>query len=307
MNTQNLFSKGVRYLTDADYRFYVNRSRFGMYHNMPDEEYLRRLFRYRMGYELDLENPRTFNEKLQWLKLYDRKPIYTTMVDKYEMKQYVSGIIGEKYVIPTLGVWDKEDEIDFAALPDQFVLKCTHDSHDIIICKDKAKLNIREAKRKMRKGLKRNYYYAHREWCYKNVKPRVIAEKFMSNHGEDLIDYKVHNFNGVPKVILVSKDRFSEGHYTQDFYDCEWNHLSVKRPKTTNATVEMKKPECLSEMLDISCVLSKEIPFLRTDFYIIEEKLYVGELTFFPASGLLRFEPEAFDYELGSYLKLPGF
>ena len=305
MNLLCLIDKGMRYFTDEGYRFAVNRTHFGMYHDMPDDEYLKRLFRYNMGYELDLDNPKSFSEKLQWLKVYDHKPIYTTIVDKFEMKKYVAEIIGDKYLIPTLGVWNKVEDIDFKVLPNQFVLKCTHDSHDIIICKDKTKLNVDAAKRKLKKGLKRNYYYPFREWCYKNVKPRIIAEKFMSNHGEDLIDFKVHNFNGKPKVILVCKDRFSDGKYVQDFFDCNWKHLPVKRPKSQNDSVLMKKPDCIQEMLEISRILSKDIPFIRTDFYIIEGKLYVGELTFFPASGLSPFEPESFDYELGSYLTLP--
>lgn len=302
---KKLFRNGFNYLTDKKYRFTVNRKHFGMYHDMPDDEYLKRLFHYNMGYELDLDNPKTFSEKLQWLKLYDRNPIYTTMVDKFEMKQYVAEIIGDKYIIPTLGIWENAENIDFNAMPDQFVLKCTHDSHDIIICKDKAKFDITVAKKKMQKGLQRNYFYAFREWCYKDIKPRIIAEQFMDNHGEDLIDFKVHNFNGVPKVILVCANRFSDKQYTQDFFDCNWKHLPVKRPKSQNDSVLMKKPDCIQEMLEISRILSKDIPFIRTDFYIIEGKLYVGELTFFPASGLLPFEPESFDYELGSYLTLP--
>ena len=303
---QNFFSKGIHYLIDKDYRFAVNGTRFDMYHDMPDEEYLKRIFHYKMGYALHLDNPTTFNEKLQWLKLYDRKPEYTAMVDKYEMKSYISEHIGEQYIIPTIGVWNHFDEIDFDKLPEQFVLKCTHDSGGLSICKDKSIWNKSVAKEKLEKSLKRNYYYAGREWPYKNVQPRILAEKFMSNHGKDLIDFKVHNFNGIPKVILVCAERFSDEQYTQDFFDCEWNHLPVKRPKAPNATMKMQKPACLQEMLEISRILSKNIPFLRTDFYIIEDRLYIGELTFSPASGFIPFEPESFDYELGSYLKLPN-
>ncbi len=305
MNIQTKFSKVVRYLTDTDYRFAVNRAHFGLYQDMPDEEYLKKVYRYKMGYELNLEHPQTFSEKLQWLKLHDRKPEYTRMVDKYEMKQYIADTVGEDYVIPTLGIYDRAEEIDFSSLPDQFVLKCTHNSHSIVICKDKSKLNQNEARKKMQEGLQKNYYYRLREWCYKDVKPRIIAEKFMSNQGEDLIDFKVHAFNGTPRVILVCKDRFSKGNYTQDFFDCDWNHLPVKRPKSKNATVVMKQPKCLGKMLEISQRLSEGIPFLRTDFYIIEKKLYIGELTFFPASGLVPFQPESFDREMGSWLRLP--
>lgn len=305
MDLKNIICKGVSYIKDEGYRFMVNTARFGIYRNMSDDEYLKKAFRYRMGCELNLETPKTFNEKLQWLKLYDRRPEYTAMVDKYEMKTYITEHIGEQYIIPTLGIWNHFDEIDFNSLPNQFVLKCTHDSGGLSICKDKTKWNKTTAKEKLEKSLKQNYYYWGREWPYKNVKPRILAEKFMSNYGKDLIDFKVHNFNGEPKVILICAERFSDEQYTQDFFDCDWNHLPVKRPKAPNAVIKIQKPVCLQEMLDISRSLSKNIPFLRTDFYIIEGRLYIGELTFSPASGFVPFEPESFDYELGSYLTLP--
>lgn len=209
-----------------------------MTHVIPDRLYLKLKFRQKMGKWPDLDNPKTFNEKLQWLKLHDRKPIYSTMVDKYEAKRYIADIIGEEYIIPTLGVWDRFEDIDFDALPNQFVLKCTHDSGGLVIVCDKSSMNLDAARKKINRSMKRNYYWHGREWAYKNVKPRIIAEQYMEdgNPGEKperidagLTDYKVHCFNGKPKLILVCKDRFSRGGMTEDFFSDEWNHLPVKR------------------------------------------------------------------------------
>lgn len=293
-----------KYFTDSDYRFRFNASK-GCYKSMPDDEYLKRQFKAFHGKKLDLENPETFNEKLQWLKLYDRRPEYTLMVDKYEVKGYVSQKIGQQYVIPLIGVWEDVDDIDFDTLPQQFVLKCTHDSHGLVICKNKDELNINKAKKDLRSALKNDYYYRFREWPYKNVKPRIIAEKYMSNEGHDLIDYKVHCFNGVPKIILVCDGRFSEGGLTEDFYDTSWEHLPVSRPLHPNAKHTTEKPKQLEKMLELSAIMSSDIPFLRVDFYIIHGELFFGELTFFPASGFQSFDPSDFDNELGSWITLP--
>ena len=201
---------GQRFLTSANYRF-IYMANLGRYNTMPDEEYLRRMFKAVMGTELDLEHPVTFNEKLQWLKLYDRNPLYTTMVDKYEVKKYVADIIGEEYIIPTLGVWDDPDEIDFEKLPNQFVLKCNHNSGlGMCICKDKSKLNYDKVRADLRKGLAQDYYLLNREWPYKDVPRKIIAEKYLSDNLEtELADYKVHNFSGIPQMILVCRDRFA--------------------------------------------------------------------------------------------------
>ena len=272
----------------------------------PDKLFLKLKFRLMMGEKLDLNNPKTFNQKLQWLKLYNRKPEYTTMVDKYAVKEYVANIIGEEHIIPTLGVWNSTDEIDWDALPNQFVLKTTHGGGgcDVIICKDKATFDKDAAKEKLNKSLKSDIYYNFREWPYKNVPKRIIAEKFMTNNGKDLEDYKIHCFNGEPKFILVCSNRYGGGAMIDDFYTPEWELMDVRRPGHPKSEKASKAPEHLKQMLELSRILTKEIPFLRTDFYIIDNKIYFGELTFFPASGMSKYQPEEWDLHFGEMLKL---
>ena len=293
----------VRYCTDADYRFLFNIKR-GFYTKMPDEEYLKRRFHAARGYEMDLNDPQTFSEKLQWLKLHDHNPAYTSFVDKIEVKQYIKKKLGDKYLIPTLGVWNRAEDIDFATLPSQFVLKCTHDSHGLVICKDKTKLDISATRTKLHNALKSSYYLTFREWPYKNVKPRILAEPYMSNNGDELVDYKIHCFNGKAKLILVCAGRFAPTGLTEDFYDCEWNHLDMKRPKVPNAAATQEKPEQLDEMIRLAETLSEGIPFVRVDFYIINENVVFGEMTFFPASGFTPFVPDEWDKTLGNWLVL---
>lgn len=272
---------------------------------LPDRLYLQLIYLLEMGHFLNLRDPKTFNQKLQWLKLYNRKPEYTIMVDKYEAKKYVAEIIGEEYIIPTLGVWNSFDEIDFDNLPNQFVLKCTHDSGGLVICKDKSKLDKKAIKKKIEKSLKRNFYRYGREWPYKNVPRRIIAEKYMTNGNNELEDYKVHNFNGTPKVILVCRERFKNSPLIEDFYSDKWEILDIRRPGHPNSPEPMNCPDNLEKMLMLSRELSKDIPFLRTDFYTIENRIYFGELTFFPAAGITSFEPEKWDLIWGDWLKLP--
>lgn len=296
----------VREIVKNPYKIFESLAKRGYLNCLPDKVYIKFLFRSRVGRWPDLKNPRTLNEKLQWLKLYDRKPIYTTMVDKYAVKQYVAERIGEEYIIPTLGVWEKFDDIDFDALPDQFVLKCTHDSGGLVICKSKKDFDIYAARNKIEKCLKRNFYWNGREWPYKDVKPRIIAEAYMEDTAtKELRDYKLFCFNGEPKVILVCRDRFGDSGLTEDFYTVQWQHLRLKRPKHPNAVVPAEKPEELEQIVEISQKLSKEIPFLRTDFYIVNHKVYFGEVTFFPANGFERFDPEEWSYTFGSWVKLP--
>lgn len=253
----------------------------------------------------NLYNPKTFNEKLNWLKLNDHNPIYTLMVDKYEAKKYVSDVIGNEYVIPTYGVWDRAEDIDFDSLPDKFVLKATHDSGRVIVCTDRSTFDKRRAIKEMQISLSRNFYAVTREWPYKNVKPRIIAERLLEiTSGDELADYKVHNFNGVPKVILVCRDRFKATGLTEDFYDSEWNHLDVRRPGHPNAQVLENKPPELNKMLELSKKLSQGFPFMRTDFYIVDGKIYFGEITLYPASAAVPFIPASFDYELGKELHI---
>ena len=269
---------------------------------LPDEIFLKLRYRLELGKKLNLENPQSFNEKLQWLKLYDRNPEYTKMVDKYEVRKYIAEKIGEEYLIPLLGVWDSFDEIDFDKLPNQFVLKCTHDSGGLVICKDKSNLDIKAAKKKINKCLKRNFYYLSREWPYKNVKPRIIAEKFMVDEsGTELKDYKLFCFNGEPKALFVATDRPHDTKF--DFFDMEFNHLPFTNGHP-NAAKEIKKPEGLSEMAELAKKLSKGMKQVRIDFYDINGKVYFGEITFFHWSGMVPFDPEEWDYKWGDMIKL---
>jgi hypothetical protein len=271
---------------------------------LPDEIYLKVRFRQRVGYWPDLKHPKTFNEKLQWLKLHDKHPEYTKMVDKIEAKKYVASVIGEKNIIPTLGIWNSVDEIDWDSLPNQFVIKVTSDSGGIVVCKDKKKLDIDKAKKKLKKGWGKNYYKYNKEYPYKDLKPRIIAEQYMTNSGQELYDYKVHNFNGIPRIILLCRDRYSETGLKEDFYSCDWEHLNISRPDHGNALEVIARPNELDEMLHLSEKLAKGITFVRSDFYIIDNKVYFGELTFFPASGMKPFIPSEWDYKMGEMIKL---
>ena len=277
----------------------------GILNFLPDRLLLKLLFRIRMGHKLDLKNPQTFNEKLQWLKLYNRSPEYVKMVDKYEVKKYVAEQIGEQYIIPTLGVWDKFEDIDFDSLPDQFVLKCTHDSGGLVICRDKSSFDKAAAQLKIDNCLKRNYYWYGREWPYKNVKPRIIAEKYMvDSSGTDLKDYKFWCFNGEAKIVLTCAERFSDSLLKENFYDLNWQLLDLQRPSHSNTEYPISRPERLEKMISLSEDLSKGMPFLRVDFYEVDHAIYFGELTFFPASGLSPFVPEAWDVTLGEWINL---
>ncbi len=272
---------------------------------ISDKTYLEILYKKIFNKELDLDNPKTFNEKLQWLKLYDRNSQYTEMVDKYQVKKYIADLIGEGYIIPTLGIYDKFDEIDFDKLPNQFVLKCTHDSGSTVICRDKNYFDYKLARKKIEKALKRNFFYGGREWPYKNVKPKIIIEKYMEdNEQSELRDYKLMCFNGKVKCSFVCSERYSESGLKIDIYDLEWKKMEVKR-NHPNSSIEIAKPKNYEIMIELAEKLSKGIPFVRVDFYEIEGKLYFGELTFFPGSGLTEFIPEKYDNILGDMLELP--
>lgn len=270
---------------------------------IPDRLYLSLLYYKHFHKFPSFNSPQTFNEKLQWLKLYDRRPEYTKMVDKYAAKLYIAEVIGEEYVIPTLGVWDKFDDIDFDSLPNRFVLKCTHDSHSIIICKDKTKLDINAARVIITSGLNRNFYYYGREWPYKDVKPQIIAEKYMEDsRSTDLRDYKFMCFNGKVKCTFVCSDRSSELKVT--FFDNNWHILPFERSHPASKTI-INKPLNFELMIKLAEKLSKDIPFLRVDFYEIDGKVYFGELTFYPGSGLESFQPNEWDTKLGQWIILP--
>ncbi len=273
---------------------------------IPNKLYLKIKYYYRFHKKLNIKHPQTFNEKLQWLKLYDKNPKYTKMVDKYEVKKYIKNIIGEKYIIPTIGIYNNFDDIDFNELPKQFVIKCTHDSGGLIICKDRNKLNLKKARKKINSSLKTNYFYNGREWPYKNVSPKVIIEKYMDdNKNTQLNDYKIMCFNGKAKCSFVCTERDNkELGLAVTFFDLNWNKLPFERHYRVSDKV-IEKPKNYSKMIELSEKLANDIPFVRVDWYEINGKLYFGELTFFPGSGFEEFTPEEWDYKLGDMLELP--
>ena len=301
---QRYMEKLKKYCADSSYRFVVNAA-LGLYNSMPDRDYLERKFEALMGTPLHLDAPQTFNEKLQWLKLYDRKPEYTMMVDKYRVREYIAQKIGAEYLIPLLGVWDSPDEIDFAALPEQFVLKCNHNSGlGMCICKDKSTLDLRKVRRELRKGLRQDYYLPGREWPYKDVPRKIIAEKYMiDNDVNELRDYKFFCFRGEVKCFKVDFDRFID--HRANYFDPNGNPMPfgevVCPPKPDKQLV---LPKNLGKMISLAEKLSGDIPFLRVDFYNVQGRIYFGELTFSPASGMGKFIPEEWDAILGSWLQL---
>ena len=261
-----------------------------------------------MQYPLNLDNPRTFSEKLQWLKLYDRRPEYVKMVDKYAAKEYVASIIGEEYIIPTLGVWNKPEDIDWDSLPDQFVLKCTHDSGGVVICTDKNTFDRHAAIKKIKKSLKTNYYWRNREWPYKNVPRRIIAEEYISPLPglKDLPDYKFFCFDGEVKALFVATERQNPNEEVKfDFYDADYNHLPFKQGHE-HAKVQPPKPQNFELMKKVAAQLSKGKPHVRVDLYNLGDKILFGELTLFHFSGFVPFEPEEWDKRFGDMLTLPG-
>lgn len=272
---------------------------------IPDKLYLQLLYRRLFDKKLDLDDPQTYNAKLQWIKLYDRRPEYTTMVDKYAVKKYVADIIGEEYIIPTIGVWDSPEDIKWEELPDQFVLKCTHDSGGLVICRDKSKLDKDAAIDTLRKSLKRNYYKAGREWPYKNVPRRIIAEKYMEDRSVgELPDYKFFCFDGEVKALFIGTER-GTGDVKFDYYDADFNHLDLVQVHPMSGKV-LPKPENFEKMKELASKLSKGYPELRVDFYNINGSIYFGELTLFHHGGVIPFHPEEWDYTFGSWIKLPA-
>ena len=272
----------------------------------PDKMYIYvKWYGRRMPYHLNIKNPKTYNEKLQWIKLYDRNPLYTIMVDKYMVKKYVSDQIGERYVIPILGVWDNVDDIEWNRLPSQFVIKANHDCGGMVICKDKSKLDIEEARIRLKKALNNNYYYESREWPYKNVKPLVFAEKYMEDEYGELRDYKFFCFDGEVKALMVGSQRFKGGEVKQDYFDSDYNHLPFTKGHP-NAEMIPQKPKGFEEMKRLAVNLSKGIPEVRVDFYDVNGHVYFGEYTFFHDGGMVQFNPIDWDYKFGEWIKLPS-
>ena len=270
---------------------------------IPDKLYLQIKFFKWFGRFVDFKNPQTFNEKLQWLKLYDRTPRHIVMADKYEAKLKLANLIGERYIIPNLGVWDMFDEIDFDKLPDKFVLKTTHDCGGVVVCKDKATFDKEAACRFLTKHLTTDYYLTAREWPYKHIKPRILAEEYMVDEsGEELKDYKVFNFNGEPYCIQVDFNRFVE--HKKNLYDLDWNLLDLSFNYPSSPETKIPRPQNLDEMIELSKIISRDEIFVRTDFYSIEGKIYIGEVTYYPASGYGKFYPEEYDLLFGNKIDL---
>lgn len=270
---------------------------------LPSRFYLKRKYRALMGKPLNLKNPRTYNEKLQWLKLYGNKPEYSALVDKYAVREYVAKKIGEERLIPLLGVWNCFDEIDFSTLPDQFVLKPTHTSGDVFICRDKSAIDFGALKQKVDGWMRREYYWLFRELPYKGIKPRILAEKLMVDEsGTELKDYKFFCFDGEPKALFIATDRPFDTRF--DFFDMDFRHLPFTNGHP-NADRALQKPVGFNEMQRIAAELSKGFVHIRVDLYDINGKIYFGELTFFHFSGIVPFVPEEWDRIFGDWIRLP--
>lgn len=273
---------------------------------MDDETYTKLMYRGATGKKLNLENPKLFNEKIQWLKLNNHNPDYVQMVDKHLAKKYVADKIGAEHVIPEYGVWDSFDDIDFSKLPDRFVLKCNHDCGGYVIVEDKNAMDIPAAKAKLEKCLSRNYYWVNREWLYKDIKPKILAEKLMRDDETEnnLTDYKFFCFDGVPRYVYTVRDRQSNGSSLHRFYNTDWELQDLDLDHRGEKKVAEKRPECLDEMLRIASVLSEGIKHVRVDLYLINGEIYFGELTFTHFSGCEHWDPEKWNEILGELLDI---
>lgn len=274
---------------------------------LPDITYIKLYFKLRVKRKLDIKNPKYFNDKMQWLKFNYRFPLQSIVSDKYLARDYVEEKIGKQYLIPLYGVWDKFDEIDFNILPEQFVLKCNHDSGGLVICQDKNKFVLSKAKKIIENSLKDNFFYIGREYQYKNIKPKILCEKFISDNGNVPMDYKIYCFNGIPDSILVCKDRFKNNSHRAQyfFYDLEWNFLRYNKGDDNIENPNIDKPKNLEKMIEIAKELSKDFIFARIDLYNINGKIYFGEITLTPNSG---FDPDITmqtDLYFGNKLRIP--
>lgn len=300
-----MFRKLKRYLRDPYYEIGYDMLRYCP-KLMSDKWWISTVWQMTYGYKLDWRNPRTFNEKLQWLKVYDKNPLYTTLVDKLKVKEWVARIIGEEYIIPTLAIYNSVDEINLDLLPNQFVLKCNHDSGSVVVCKNKSTFDLVIAKKKLHESLKRNYYLVGREWPYKNVRPCIFAEQYIEECSTgELVDYKFMFFNNKCKCLFTCTERNSDTGLKMNFYTPEWELLPFTR-KYPNSYTSIAKPKLLEKMLSISQMLSNNLnnKFVRIDLYEAKGMIYFGEVTFFPGNGYECFEPLEWDRILGSWIKL---
>ncbi|MCG5102603.1 ATP-grasp fold amidoligase family protein [Oceanobacillus alkalisoli] len=278
----------------------------GLLNFLPDKAYIKLVYYLKMKKKLDLNDTKEYNEKLQWLKLYDRKPYYEKIVDKYEVREIIKNKIGEDYLTPIYGIWENFDDIDFSELPSKFVIKCTHDSGGVVICEDKNSFNIQRARKKINKSMNRNYFWRGREWPYKNLKPRIICEQFIEqDDGEELRDYRFFCFNGEPKFISVDFSITDKSRTRRNLYDLDWNLMDEEMSYPKELNINVNKPNKLEEMIELSKILSSDIPHVRVDFYYVGGKIRFGEMTLFHQSGLGEIRPAKFNKKMGSWLKLP--
>lgn len=272
-------------------------------HLLPDALYIRLLYKASLGRWPNLTNPKRFTEKLQWLKLHDRNPLYTSLVDKLEVKKHISKVLGAEYVFKTLGVWERAEEIDFDALPEKFVLKCNHmGGGSVFICKDKKSFDKSAVVTALKKQMKKNIFWAYREWPYKNVVPKIFAEEYMEDEYGELRDYKFYSLNGNPQFVLVASNRYSSHNF--DSFDMGFNPLPTMTVSGRPNPAGIEKPECFSRMIELVSKLSSGFHFVRVDLYCIKGRIYFGELTFYPASGLDNRDSDEWDVEFGSHLDL---
>ena len=280
---------------------------FRVFRLMPDERFLKLLFWLNMKKRLNLTHPRTFNEKMQWLKVHWRKPQMTQLVDKVAVKEIIRQIAPEVRVIPTLGIWDSFDEIDLDALPEQFVLKPSHTSGDVYICRDRQKLDPEKLRRVATRWLKREYYWGQREWPYKDVPPKLLAEPYLDDGSGGLRDYKFFCFHGQPRFFYLSQGM--EDHHTarMAFMDMEGRALPFHRGDYLRFEETPELPDGFERLRALSTRIAEQVdvPFVRVDLYTFRDEVYFGEITFFPCSGYMPFEPEEWDERIGSYMTLP--
>ncbi len=295
-------------LCNLPFRVFASLCTRGLLDLSNDKMSLRWMFRGQMGYNFDIDHPITFNEKLQWLKLYDRKPLYTELVDKHEVRTHIKKLLGEDFLIPELGVWNNPEEIDYDCLPEKFVLKCTHDSGSAIVCRNKESFDKVETQKWLNKRMKRNHYWGGLEWPYKNVKPRINAEMFMSNDGEEgLTDYKFYCFNSVPKFFYISSGLEHHETASISFFDMNGEFMPFRRTDYKGFTEKPKLPSCFDTMKELAskCAKYTQAPFVRVDMYCIQGHPYFSEFTFTPCGGYMPFNPKEYDKIIGDYLKLP--
>lgn len=272
---------------------------------LPDRLYIKMMYRFKVGRRLNLNNPQRFTEKLQWLKLYDRNPSYTNIVDKFEVKTYIANLIGKEYIIPTIGVWNRPEEIDWDSLPQRFVLKTTNGGggDGIVICRNKSLLDTDKAIYKLNKNAQSNLYSHLREWPYKNIVPRIIAEEYLEDESGELRDYKFYCFGGIPKVMLIASNRFTEHNF--NYYDMDFNQLPIHSAVGGKSNIVFDRPDNFEEMIELSKKLSQGFPHIRVDLYNVNNKSYFGELTFFDSSGYDNLNSDTVDLEWGSWIALP--